>query len=1336
MTQHINIDDFKGVITNADLSDLPNNASTVLENFKPTNGKLVKTYDVNDISEDACPLLVTGWDVSNIYTYINENLANGFVYVAILQNQTTFKSAIVWWVNALAPSTDNPVSLVPFGAGSFIMVVTDYNQEFRSAGYALILNTIFTSQSGSYNFTSESWAIPNLITGTDGAIISGGVPTDLGFGYQEQQVIWTPSYPLVTISGVSADIANAFASHVQFDARVKDFYLAPVGGVDLSSDVKYSIRADGNMYVAVEQKSGGGVDDLYIYDAGWSTADWADLGYNVATSYVWITGFKTWNDILYITVTERDTVPAADEYNHSLWKVDTGTFAHSTELYVINQVSGVDNILKHGIDDVTMAIATYDVAAIPTEFLFVQHGQDVASATTTLPSVLKRIDASDAVTNISLGAVGVAADFRSRHIFTNEIDSKLHVVFYNNPDLPLVRSLDSLTPSWGTDVLPATITGMINPNWNDIIYSLSYLDIDGTAVRVHVARIVSDGTEAVYVVSYDDVSAEWSLSGGSAIGTSSDTPTGAFHFQHADRQSPSIIVGMIVSGVGNSLYRMDEISAVEYLEIDSNEITGSEYKAFSSHEIEHGHLTSTHLIYGNGDDTNFHPTLRRMVCLGARPEYIPYAGKMLFNYSATACVGWQMAVNGDLDELWQQNIQNPITMDKGVLRLYAGAVSSVTDNESASHEAKNTWIGYIDREFLFGEWAPDAGFYVTSELMDDSPDLTIESAIDFDSGYNATGFYAYKITAVYDGNQESLLPDMSSRVSLDAADRTVKLTISSSTDVSRRLTAIKLYRSFSAADTPEVYTHVKTINFSSDANNQDYKAIESTASALLIFFATDMSGTSAIDWTKSNVVRMSDGSVMAFSEQVITDSIVLDSTSVSGSLWDESWEIKYDDGAGLVDYSPAINGSSGYHGEGVLFNDNWDWGSHELDGWVLMGTTDEIIIKNSYQKVILSENITFAADLAYDLLSLTNGYTFALTDDAISMVVYDSGLTDGASHPLDGAVSLKVNSDIATIIGNRTWQGRVILDVGGENEEQLSAITYSELNQLDVTPVSNLIKLHDREGGGITGITEMFNRPVITMKQNVSLIDTSNTDPALWGISESPHNIGNIAKHGMVAALGSVYVVYYDGIYGLTSNNLAETDTTPTDRLKITDAIEDIYRNVSDKTAITGEYNQSENEILWTLGDEVWAYSTDSSEWREISSSSSFDILTIDENADVIVFDSTDGALKSFNPLKVTSLPLTASTLRTKRYAFNLERKSLLRKLSVYYDSAADFTVNIYMDDSQGAEATSYAVAKRADVNIRHIPIKRYCTNFQIEIVTESSIDTFELNKLVIEVEE
>ena len=392
--------------------------------------------------------------------------------------------------------------------------------------------------------------------------------------------------------------------------------------------------------------------------------------------------------------------------------------------------------------------------------------------------------------------------------------------------------------------------------------------------------------------------------------------------------------------------------------------------------------------------------------------------------------------------------------------------------------------------------------------------------------------------------------------------------------------------------------------------------------------------------------------------------------------------------------------------------------------------TDDFLIVNGVAKhaIQIDANSNTVQDFKYHIAS--QPYVFYTNATYYSLfAILDFVNEDGSAYGLQGAKYIKVNGDFALVISNRLWQVRNILDPGGENEEQFDTAAYSEINQYDVNPVDNIIKINDREGGGGTGLADLFGRPVIAFNQGLFLIDSKTVpdDPDDWTISESVHNIGNIAKHGMVTAIGNVYVIYYDGIYALNANNLAETDKTPTERLKISTPIGDTFEalTTTQKKAIVGEYDQSRNEILWTLGDEQWAYSTVYETWREIDQSPDIDIITLDENADLMFYDEADDSVRSF-----TTKLAVVSSMKTKVYQIAIERDELLRYIWVFNPYDDIMTVSPYIDgDAVSVLPTTIA----ADTAKQKVVVKKRGLQLQVKVNWASSTNDNQILRIGLE---
>jgi hypothetical protein len=261
-----------------------------------------------------------------------------------------------------------------------------------------------------------------------------------------------------------------------------------------------------------------------------------------------------------------------------------------------------------------------------------------------------------------------------------------------------------------------------------------------------------------------------------------------------------------------------------------------------------------------------------------------------------------------------------------------------------------------------------------------------------------------------------------------------------------------------------------------------------------------------------------------------------------------------------------------------------------------------------------------------------------------------------------GEVSINVNGKYAQIIGNRLWQGNIVLDPGGKNEKHTDWISYSEIGQYDVNPVSNVISFANQGVGEITGIGELYGFPVIIKKNNVSLINIKDypIEPAKWNIIESVHNIGNISSNGISTVLGHIYLPYYDGIYEFAPNELASSSTTPSRIMKITEPIDDKYMalTLTQKEAIISEYNQKYNEIIFKLGTELWAYSLLYKSWRQLDIQSFTPTYwCLDQNANILAYNSTDscfynsdltGSAKAY--LQTKTFPMVNENIQPLKY--------------------------------------------------------------------------------------
>ena len=1360
MTQRIDIDDFKGVFTHADLSNLPNSISTELKNFRPVNGKLVKTYDLNDI-DGVCPIqLATGYSVLNVYTYINENLDNGFVYLATIQKASDGQIWIVLFDDNIA--SGEPDTLLPFGTNSFW--VKGDSMTFNTYGKVMLTNVSVTgnTSANSYNFPASSlFHMPHTVEDTDasGAIAYGGGQSVLGHAvYQEDDVEITK-----------------FNDTACFHNEIIDGLIFNAGAPDYDYGVVRMQEASGRVFAITRSKdTDAGYDKLWWYNSGWTRIPEAHFGETIDTDdYIQLLHIAEMDGDLYLVFMHYDDSDTGTEYHYRMSRLSdiNGTPTWTDDL--IDLDLGAADKYGSGLtvfpqDDVTSV--TYSTGG--TDYLIVYIND--SSASTTCGGLLCKYKAPDASVTVMTKPTFADSDNRSTvGIATAEAVGTIYMAVNNTTDTTLEIYWEDgiLAPSsWSLMNLPSSISGLTGTfTWQMTDYFITAFVDRGSAYPSSIATIAKlnddEGDDYYALVEYDTVEEEWTGHSSYYFDASTHTVHSLYQSVHHDRTGYYYLSNVVETGVSSKVY----LSTSALTTTPIHTATASLYwvPALLSYEqtIPSGTdaddwLTSISFLFGDADQAlSANPTISRVISIGANPDYTEYNGLIEYNASFGACMGWVelfQSLNQDLDQsFYQKTAQNPIVMDKGILRLYGGAQALFGANE-----IENLWFGYVDRDFYDELYSPTAGFFAYQNTpekpasYENTSGTTAElSLIGTGDGSGAeTRFLARSL--VYDGEQESLLSDtIKTIVDVDTDLATLRMRLLDASALleprsSIRATGAKLYSMTSGSDTATA-SLITDASFILKASDRQFYSKTGKGSGWLWVdnqtttpVVTKFVSYNNVDYgTITSVTDLGDGFLISYTG----------SAGTTGSLYNAVWYYN------TVDLPTGTAGVNGYWGgtTGVLIDTAIDFTSNtplgllvaaiDTDGTARFaagtgaGDNHSLAVTSVAKHAVLIDSNT-GGSASFKYIFNANPYLFyKVSNDYYLYAIISWANIDGSEYPLAGVKSLRVNSDYARVIANRMWQGRVVLDVGGENEEQVSAVTYSELNKLDVTPVSNLIKFHDREGGGITGITEIFGRPVITMKQGISIIDskTAPASPNNWTVSESVHNIGNIANHGMVSAIGTVYVCYYDGIYGLNANNLAETDQTPTERLKISQEIDEVYQAITDKTAIVGEYNQQLNEIVWNFGSEVWAYSLVRNDWREIATQTSIDILTIDENADLLAFDKTDGDLRSFEFSKTAALGTAQSTWKSKRYAFNLDRKSLVRTLSVYYDTDDDFTINIFLNDNDTVTPDgTYSVAKRAGENVRHIPLKRYARNFQVEIVTEDSVNSFELHKIRLEVEE
>ena len=649
---------------------------------------------------------------------------------------------------------------------------------------------------------------------------------------------------------------------------------------------------------------------------------------------------------------------------------------------------------------------------------------------------------------------------------------------------------------------------------------------------------------------------------------------------------------------------------------------------------------------------------------------------------------------------YHNKAKNPIVQAGGIIRFLPGNAGEI-----GGIEAKKFWFGYIDRDYFDEAYSPAADFYGYPTNVDKPPVTIAVTEIDYtDSGFLATDQFFYKVSAIYDGVQESMLGDSTACWRVTAADKAARLSITGiDTNLSKRVTALKLYRKryFGATGVMDVYKHIMTLDFLRKSTDY-YQGVSGGKDSLANSVYVPNLASFVFDASLSYQLRLSSsGSYYPINNPVIggvTEGYVffVFSSFSPGARYNVDWSLTANTTGAPSVYTEKASGTGGAYTNLIEISEEIT--EDTVSGGILVitegGVTESVGIGRNvnYTLILHSAFINSYTDAAWKVLPVSKGlYLPAFVNPNATIAAFDAALADGAEHPLytEGEEkSVKVNGKFAIIISERLWQGNIVLDPGGENEVHEDWVGYSELGQFDVNPVSNVMYCEDREGGPVMGIAEIFGCPVVLKKQAIIFINirADLNDPSKWTVKESVHNIGSLAEEGYVEAYGSLFVCWTDGIYRLRPNNLADSDATPTERLKITGPIEDIYQalTLAEIEAIKATCEPSRGEILFTLGDEVWAFNAETGFWREIVSYNAVDIFAYDENGQVLVYGDAQRDLFTLDPN--TKESVVARWRKTFRIA--TVRKETVREIEITYKSASILTVNIYADGATTATWT------------------------------------------------
>jgi len=669
--------------------------------------------------------------------------------------------------------------------------------------------------------------------------------------------------------------------------------------------------------------------------------------------------------------------------------------------------------------------------------------------------------------------------------------------------------------------------------------------------------------------------------------------------------------------------------------------------------------------------------------------------------------------------------KNPIIQANEIIRFLPGKEDVVG---SPGQIATGAWLGWIDRNYFDNLMEANidyyAGFY-QYETTPTRPDLTssdLNVVATIPSGGSwATETRYYKLSYVYDGIIESLLSEE------------IKITFTSSTMLqlqmefyvswfNKRITAIKVYRSETgnagdaAGEIDEGYELIHTIDLTRDPDDfTNYSGTEAN-SGLYYIYIPDMDDLTPTELAFSYHWIQLSGSATDYYRVYQPASVskklfliagkynstgALLATTVDEDYNNVQWDYLVGSSSTPTSSSSVDSDTTGaYGGDLFAFLDE----GNEFASGVLAKSILKLTVSTTVNYRVISANYKRAIRYGTSISSFTTGnYTWQLLTIANGLYYftesglyrycyfYDTKLTEGAVYPLLNQPSISINAEQAVYYLGRLWQinGVLASEAEGKHEYHTDWLSYSELDQPDVNPVSNVIKISDATGGEATGLATSFGSLIILKKNSVHKLKIPDiTDPTSWYLSESVFSRGCIAKKGYIQVGHRVYFCSTDGIYELDVNFEAASDDTPLIQNRISEPINDVLlalNDVSEKPYITCGYDKIKTEIIWRItSTAIWAFNILTKTWREIDTAKTCDIFAYDQNDDLMIFNESDDSIYTINQETFAgeSVHCCVATKFFNITGYTGGRTGLIRSVSIRYKSAVALIVRCYLNGS------------------------------------------------------
>ena len=810
MANFIDIKDFDGALTNADLEDLPDNVAQEIKNLKIEAGRLKKTFGAGVSSSTPSFGLtlvnnatspVGTYVVYNIYTFVSNKFemgssssndaGDGFRYLLVTINDSN--KLKLWWYDPSLPDVNDHLQV----ENDVVWFQTASAHGFVEDDYVLVQDCkdnaspqASISGAGVYERADVVPSTTKIGINTDNARTWGGgnfFETTLPTGASTKG--W----------------GGKHSAHVQVDEAV-DF-----GGTDWSLVQEIAIAPMSSSVGRVLSIAKNGTELAYC-STGSSYVDLSETNYNTyktKTNFT-ICGLIGFNEGIYIHYSYQDGSPATN-YNFLVkYTCDaSGNVSEGTPIALSTSALCSKSYM-------TIANGSLYFIAIGLNVLYKVTTSDSASViSTTGIAIIDAKGLTSLIQTNNLNANGTTSVGEVNHEY-------LTIVVTSSSANTNVYTLDILSgetswATWGTTLSNTTVQQVTKMDFGENSNKSESLVLwyIGASSRKYLQYSTHNSTTVINTINTDVSSSIFGVAVDIAfIDKAYNIPSGTKY----------LIVGTnnAVDGGGNAtdsgiLYRVNSSKTVEVM-IDPGTASGKTnwnptcFADCATPQNFFTHAKAWIGVYGTeaqDASANESADVYKMSDIGW------YANT--WNGSGDCDYRWiDIASRYSLATSYHKKDRNPIIPFGDTLRVLPGNIAKV-----GSNEAKGTWLGYIDRSLFNGSKVYGPDWFVEQNRLTNPFTFKNVELVKTDEEIRGSDTVKYTVTAVYDGVQETQIDDDNINqvvTNTESGDDVSKSEIKIKVDLpistmSKRITGLNVYRAEKISGIYETYKLITSYSF-------------------------------------------------------------------------------------------------------------------------------------------------------------------------------------------------------------------------------------------------------------------------------------------------------------------------------------------------------------------------------------------------------------------------------------------------------------------------------------------------------------------------------------------